>query len=359
MTQRHAIVIGAGIIGASIAWHLAKAGVAVTILDEGEPGGAATRRSWAWINATSGYTEPYFRLRQRSMALWRELDREVPGLTVNWCGGLIWETDESAALDAFASRQASWGYAIRRVERDEILALEPNLRTLPDHAYHVAEEGAVEPLAAAMALLAGAKGLGASVVRRDRVRWLLGDSETVSGVMTSDGPLHADDTIVAAGAGSVELLGSLGCTLRLTTPAGILAHSKPAPELLRGLVITPGLHVRQSPEGRLVAGTDFTGSDPESRADEIADGLMAGVQRLVAGAEKLMLDFHTTGYRPTPADGFPAVGRPGGRRGLYVAVSHSGVTLAPAIGRFAVEEILFGSRDPLIAPYHPDRPELA
>ena len=61
--MKRIIVVGSGIIGASIAWHLTVAGAAVTVVDEGEPGGQATRNSWAWINARWGNSEPYFRLR--------------------------------------------------------------------------------------------------------------------------------------------------------------------------------------------------------------------------------------------------------------------------------------------------------
>ena len=107
-----------------------------------------------------------------------------------------------------------------------------------------------------------------------------------------------------------------------------------------------------------MAGTDFAGADPEGKADELAADLQAKVEAMVRGAEGIGLDFHTVGFRPTPADGFSAVGRPRGRAGLYVAVTHSGVTLAPAIGRFAADEILDGRRDPLLTPYHPDRPTL-
>jgi glycine/D-amino acid oxidase-like deaminating enzyme len=76
---------------------------------------------------------------------------------------------------------------------------------------------------------------------------------------------------------------------------------------------------------------------------------------MLRGADALEPDFHTLGYRPTPADGFPVVGRPDGRRGLYLAVMHSAITLAPAIGRFAAEELLTDRRDPLLAPYGPSR----
>ena len=353
---KRVIVVGAGIIGASIAWHLAKAGATVTVLDGAEPGGLATRNSWGWINASWGNPEPYFRLRQRAMREWRRLDREVPGLSVNWCGGLIWDL-EPAALDAFATEHASWGYGVRRVFRDEILRIEPNLKAAPDHAYHVAGEGVAEPVAAARAMLAGAEALGAEVLPHMRVKWLVEEKDRITGVMTEEGPLHADETVLAAGAGVVQLLNSAGVTLKLTAPPGLLAYSSPAPELLRGLVMTPGLHVRQTAEGRLVAGTDFEGAGPMDKADELARGLHAKVQALVRGAETIELDFHTTGYRPTPADGFPAVGRL--KQGLYVAVTHSGVTLAPAIGLFAASELLEGTRDPLLAPYSADRRELS
>lgn len=69
------------------------------------------------------------------------------------------------------------------------------------------------------------------------------------------------------------------------------------------------------------------------------------------GADELEFDFHTVGYRPTPIDGFPIIGRAEGTEGLYVAVMHSGITLAPAVGLFATREILDGERDPLLTPY--------
>ncbi len=355
--SKQIVVVGAGIIGAAIAWHLAREGARVTVLDGAEPGGLTTRQSWGWINASWGNPEVYFRLRVRAMAEWRVLERQVPGLAVNWCGGLIWDLEPQALAD-FARQHLSWGYDIKPVSRAGILRIEPNLTSVPNQAYHAAGEGMIEPAHAARVILAGAAARGATIVGRAHVKWLLEEHGRVTGVMTEEGPIHADETVVAAGAGVVPLLESVGITLKLATPPGLLAHSKPAPDLLRGLVMTPGLHVRQTAEGRLVAGTDFAGADPMNKADELASQLVAKVQALVRGAEQVELDFHTTGYRPTPADGFPAVGRVGQRQGLYVAVSHSGVTLAPAIGLFAGRELLHGERDELLVPYHADRPEL-
>ena len=354
---RRVIVVGSGIIGASIAWHLAKAGAAVTVIEAEQPGGIATRNSWAWINASWGNPEPYFRLRLRAMAEWRRLAAELPGLAVNWCGGLIWDLPE-AELDAYAEERARWGHPIRRVRRAEILAIEPNLTDVPGHAYHVAGEGVAEPLAAAQALLGAAQAMGAEVLAGTPVKWLAEEGGRVTGVMTDDGVIHADETVVAAGVASAALLDSVGITLKMSAPAGLLSHSKPAPRLLNGLIMTPGLHLRQTAEGRLVAGTDFAGADPEGDAEALAASLQAKVEAMVKGAEGLGLDFFTIGHRPTPADGFSAIGRPRGRAGLYTIVTHSGVTLAPALGLFGAEDLLTGRRDPLLAPFHPDRQTL-
>ncbi len=175
------------------------------------------------------------------------------------------------------------------------------------------------------------------------------------GVAIHDGVLHADEVVVAAGEDAGALLASIGIAMDLTAPAGLLVHSKPTRELLHGLLMAPELHVRQTTEGRLVAGTDFSGSVNIDDVAGSASALYQKVQDMVAGAEDLEMDFNTLGFRPTPADGFPVIGRPQNREGLYLTVMHSGITLAPAVGLFATQELVDGSRDQLIAPYHPDR----
>jgi glycine/D-amino acid oxidase-like deaminating enzyme len=82
----HVLVVGAGIVGASIASHLASAGARVAVIDTGEPGGIATRNSWGRINASWGNGSPYFRLQVRAMQEWRRLEQEVSGIRVGWVG---------------------------------------------------------------------------------------------------------------------------------------------------------------------------------------------------------------------------------------------------------------------------------
>ena len=356
---KRVLVVGAGIIGASIAWHLVKAGCAVTVVDTGDGGGVATRNSFAWINASWSNPETYFHFRRRSMEGWRRLERDVAGVSVDWCGGLIWDLPPDQ-LAAYAAEHSRWGYGIRWVDRTEALAIEPGLLTPPVRALHVAEEGMVEPVAATRAMLAAIVARRASLVERTMVSSLLARSSRVAGVVTESGSvIEADETVIAAGADTARLLKSAGITLKLDAPAGLIAHSTAtARRLLNGLVLAPDVHVRQTRQGRLIAGADFGGADPGDRPDEMARVLLERVNAMVRGAGDLALDFITVGHRPTPADGFPAIGRAGDSDGPYVAVLHSGITLAPLVGELAAREIATGERDPYLIPYDPRRAAL-
>ncbi|ESZ00327.1 FAD-binding oxidoreductase [Mesorhizobium sp. LNHC209A00] len=353
MTAKQVIVIGAGIIGASIAWHLTVAGAQVTVIAESERGGVATPNSFGWINASWGNPEPYFRLRTRAMAEWSRLARDLSSIPLAWCGGLCWDLS-AADMEIYAKEHSGWGYGIERVDRGEVALIEPNLTELPDFALHVAEEGVAEPVAATKALLADAERRGARILF-STVTALVQSVGKTTGVDTSHGLFAADEVVIAAGVGSPDIAATAGINLPIETPPGLIVHSRPYKKLLNGLVLAERLHMRQTAERRIIAGSDFGGADPGMDAEATARELFAAMKAMLRDSDGLELDFHTVGYRPTPIDGFPIIGRAKGKEGVYIAVMHSGITLAPAVGLFATREILDGKRDTLLAPYGLDR----
>ena len=120
------IVVGSGIIGASIAYHLAVRGAEVTVVTGDRPGGIATAASFAWINAAPGNSRPYFDFRLKAILDWHRLQRELDGsLEMNWNGSLWWE-DDMEAVEERTWESTSWGYPMRVVSRAEAREQEPS-----------------------------------------------------------------------------------------------------------------------------------------------------------------------------------------------------------------------------------------
>lgn len=109
--------------------------------------------------------------------------------------------------------------------------------------------------------------------------------------------------------------------------------------------------MRQTAEGRLVAGSDFGGADPGDDPEATARALFRQMTAMLKDGSSIEYDFHTIGYRPTPADGLPVIDSGPGVGGLTLAVMHSGITNAPAVGLFTAQEILKGDAVPDLAPY--------
>ena len=348
------VVIGAGIIGASIAWHLTRSGARVTILEAGEPGGVATPNSFSWINSNYHFAQDYFALRHHSMGEWRRLSTALPQLPVSLSGS-IYLPAQGLDLEEFVARNTAWGYRIEIIDGNRVKRLEPNLTLETEVAAQAHDEGAVEAQEVAELLTAAAVDEGAELRTGARVDGFAFEDGCILGVRSGDEMISADEVVVAAGAATPELVAEAGYDLPLSTPPGLLAHTRPVSRILNGLVLAEGLHMRQKANGQILAGSDFQGAeladDPQSGGEELLRRLRAALNT----EEPLALERTTTGYRPTPADGLPVIGRPPGVSGLYVAVMHSGVTLCPAVGAMASEELLTGNRHGLLAPFGPER----
>lgn len=347
---KRVLVVGSGIVGAAIAWHLSRDGAQVTVISASPPGGVATPNSWAWINASWGNPAAYFRFRFDSLQRWQRLAQEVPQLGFNPCGSLTYDLEEPA-LRAFVTEHSGWGYPLRLVGPDEIRKLEPGLAVVPSISAFAEAEAVVEPAAAAQALLADA---GVRVLASE-VHALQRRADKVVGVMTSEGAIAADEVVVAAGDGTARLLATAGVELGVNAPGGILVHTQVLPRLLTRLVVSPRIHLRQTAEGRIVAGSDFGGSSIDEGPETVAEAMLALIRQMVKGAEAASLHRYSVGYRPTPADGLPVISRSPGIAGLYAAVMHSGVTNAPSVGAMVAKELLTGERDSLLTPFGMER----
>jgi glycine/D-amino acid oxidase-like deaminating enzyme len=348
------VIAGAGIVGANVAYQLAKRGAAVTVIERDVPAAGATAKSFAWINATfSKQPRPYYELNRLGMHGWRSMEREI-SLPVKWGGSVEWYADEKEGNELRQAVKAhqSWAYPVAIVDDAKLPALEPKVTFgRVAAAAHAEDEGHVDPVAATEMLLQRARSFGA-VLRTGT--WVTGldTPDRLRSVQTNQGDIPADVLVIACGTETPRVASMAGLHVPLKESPGVLVHTTPLPALLNRIVLAPGAHMKQKPDGRIVTGVGFGGTPTTHSSMAAAETfLRTAAAGVVPALDTAVVERVTLGYRPLPADGFPIVGFAPRRRDIYITVMHSGVTLSPFIGRAAAVEILDGIDVEPLAPY--------
>jgi glycine/D-amino acid oxidase-like deaminating enzyme len=354
------VVAGGGIVGSSIAYHLARRGAEVTLFEKSRPSAGATEKSFAWINATFGKRpRHYYELNRMGMEAYRHLDDELRGeLGIRWGGSLEWYGDprEAQELRLQVRRHQVWGYPTRLIEEAEFHRLEGSLepgRVLA--AAHSEQEGHVDPVHAVDVYLKKAQAQGARVTFPAEITGVDIRGGRLAGVETTVGSVEADVLVVACGVDTPRLAATAGLDVPLKDSPGLLAHTPPLPALVNRVVLAPGAHMKQKLDGRLVTGAGFGGSPTTDASGENGERILAEAARFLPALEGAGVEKVTLGFRPLPKDDHPIVGFCEGSPGIYLAVMHSGVTLSALIGRLSAMEILDGVSVDLLSPYRLSR----
>jgi glycine/D-amino acid oxidase-like deaminating enzyme len=333
--SKDVVVVGAGIVGASVAYHAARAGAAVTLVDAGRPGSGVTADSFAWIVGAGVRTGPAAGMWATVTAEYRRVEAELPGLPVTWSGSLTWR----AAGDAL---EAGPGQEI--VDAAAVLALEPNVRQPPEWAVWAPGDGAVDSVGVTERLVAGARAHGARVHLATAVTAVRRDAAgRVAGVETAAGLLPGSRVVLAAGVATAELGAQLGVRVPVEPSSCPLFRLRAPAGLVRTVVNTEDFDLRQVAADGLIAAAD-------SR-----ERTLAAVRSTFRGADGVELLGTRLGARPMPADGEPIIGPVAEVPGLYVTVMHSAVTLAPAVGRLVARELVDGATEPALSGCRLDR----
>jgi glycine/D-amino acid oxidase-like deaminating enzyme len=358
-------VVGAGVIGACVAVRLAASGVRVTLLDQDQPGKATSRWSFAWLNSNDKAPRHYHDLNQAGIAAWAELAADLDGAAWHRPVGHVELADSEPALAARIRRLTDWGYPARRITPAQARALEPALRPPPDGTAAAWFPGEAyiltEPLIAR--LVADSAARGARVLTGDQGRVVAID-KTSPRVSTAAGPvLDADRIVICAGRWTPILTGTLKQvplipweTPGATAPGLVVRVAPVAPPGPVRVLHTSDLSLRPHSDGQIHLEAPDAAVDlhtPEPDLDRWAAELLARARRTVTGLDRAQVTDRHVCVRPMPRDGHPIVGPLPDAPHIYVAVTHSGVTLAAHLSSLIAAELLTGTLPAPLTPYRP------
>ncbi|MEM7001770.1 MAG: FAD-binding oxidoreductase [Pseudomonadota bacterium] len=368
------VVAGAGIIGAAVAYHLAKAGAVVTVIDQEGPASHASRGTFAWINATwAKQPRSYHQFSQQGVAGWGGLQRALK-LPVRWGGSLEWFTDASrqARLVQQIEEQVAWGEPARMLSALEIAELEPHLQTTPGmSAAFSPNDGALDPVLATRSLLEAAVQMRATLRYPCTLNGVAVAQGRLTAVETSIGVIPADRLVLATGAAADIPARVAGIDIPQRSTPGVIVLTKPMRRLLQRIVVAPGVHMHQRDDGRIVLGEQDgppPGDAHQQRlagrpnnfpnrefAHQHARRILAIAEQFVPGVANAEVDAVHVGWRPLPLDGHPVLGANPERRDIYLAIMHSGVSLAPIVGQLVARELVDDLSLEQLALYRPTR----
>ena len=412
MARTDAIVLGAGIVGVSVALHLAKRGLAVALLDRGDPGQGTSYGNAGIIEGNTLFPAKFpagfgrllrialkrapeanyhvtflarvapwllaFRRNSTPERLVETMEAMRPlfSRSVGEHAALMAESDakrylrrngwlklyrSDAGLAGTARERAiaaELGIPLRVLDREEARALEPSLAPVFRHAVFWEQAASVSnPLAVTRAYAARFKALGGVILRGDAMR--LHQSAGRWRVETAEGPVDAEATVVALGPWAPDLLQPLGIRLPLGIKRGYHRHFHPRGNagLARPVLdAETGYCLAPMEQGiRLTTGAEFAARDAVPTPVQFTRVMPAATGLFPLGDP--VEERPWMGARPCFADSRPVIGRAPGQGGLWLAYGHghSGLTLGPVTGRL-IAEMMTGETpfcDP--APYAAER----
>ncbi|WP_353946517.1 FAD-binding oxidoreductase [Streptomyces sp. HUAS MG91] len=358
------VVVGAGVLGASVTYHLARAGAQVIVVEQAP--GPATGTSGATFAADVTHLKTpyaYYRLNRQGSEGHLRLAEEVGG--PGWrhpVPHVQWADDEDGqgALRERAARAREWGHDCRLAPasalRDLVPAVDPAACPVEEVVVHGGGAWFDAPRFARALLGAAARRGAVETHYGTPVTGLPRAGERVTGVRAGPRTWHADAVVNCAGPGADRVAALAGLRLPLRRVPGLIATSGPLPgHPLTAILSVPGLDLRPTADGGVLALSWEVDARLRGAVEGFPQELHRRARALVPGVAGARITDARIGVRPVPLDGLPLVGAAPGAPGLYHLVSHSGVTLAPVLGRLAAEEITGGPPAPELAAYRPDR----
>ncbi len=350
--QTDFLVIGAGVVGLSIARALALAGKTVTIIDQSDYGTAASGSNLGQLSVSDRDPGLEYELVLETLDIYRKTEAHC-SLQYTRTGGLFTLDDEreTAIAEPLVREKKEAGFDIRLLRGREVREQEPYLEKIAAAVYSPLE-GSINPFKVTSWLHDQALEAGALFLKKTKAEDFLTAGDQIMGVRSGEGEIRAGMTIVAAGSWSRELCAGIGLDLPVDYIRGTAMVTEPLPKTLNGPVVG-GFFTHAIDSGQTI----FFGGVQEaaggiiiSQANRDGDRYNTDVNyEDLCGMAKLFLSHYPSlrnasilrswsGLTTVSRSGLPVWGPSSRRKNLFFAVGFKGAfSLAPAVGRLSAD----------------------
>lgn len=345
------IVVGAGVIGSSIAYQLASAGADVLLADPGAP--RLPSASWASAGGlrTQNRDPREWALTIEASRRWPQLEQELGEDCQVREGGHLYVVEDESALDRIHDRvvsQRAGGIAVELLDARGARDVAPILAESVVGAIYTRGDGQANPRLTTQAFQRAAVRHGASY-REEAIAGFATDRGRVIGATFAGETVRASVIVIAAGSWSSSLMTSLGVDLPVRPQALQMLLTDPCEPVLLPTIGAEGraISFKQLPTGAFFIGGGWPadvdeGSHSCATRHECVEGSWNTATELVPAMRQRNLAQQWCGLESESIDGVPFIGRVPQLDGLYVAIGFTGhgFQLSPAVGRAVADELL-------------------
>lgn len=364
METAEVVVIGAGIVGSSTAYYLAKAGIDVVLIDRSGPlaYGTATQASAGGVRQ-QGRVPAEIPLAIYAINLWADLETELAADLHYRRNGMTMVTDSETQIPSLAQRveyEQSLGLAIRLIRGAELHSLIPGLSPTILAGSYCPTDGHADPLRTVTAFVNAARRLGVRTKWQCAAEGFAVDHGRIAAVKTKRGDIGCRYAILAAGYWSRSIAATAGIDLPIQcVPLQMMVTAR-RPQVLDQVLgwIGHGVSLKQVPAGGFVIGGGWPGVvDPATNQTLLLPGSMA------KSAYTTVSLFPSTGEMPIvrawagieafSGDDVQVVDAVGTPAGLILATGFSGhgFAVGPGVGSLIARYIATEQWSAMLEPF--------
>ena len=347
-----AVVIGGGARGCSIALFLARAGVRVVLVERRYVSFMVSSANGAQVNVSAKKPQYYTEMSLRSARMYPEFIDSLGGGIFLQQEGILFAATDPEELENHRKRVDALsrvpGLHIQLLDDREAREIIPVLSPEVIGGYISRNDGFVDVLALVPAMAHAARRAGAEILCNTEVTGIKVEAGRIQKVVTNRGDIATPVVVNAAGVYVPHIGRMVGISIPVNPEHGHMVITRP---YARTIPI-PTEYITQLPNGSFFIGTTNknVGYDLNVRPGWLPPFLQDAMQilPLLKQVDILRIFAH---LRPMPPDRLPIYDRVPGIDGFYIAVGHSGITLAPLTGKIFTDWIVDGKTDIDLSPY--------